>query len=156
MIKEAQYIQVDNSEEAILGPYNYLSSKPGKDVRKQFTLALNKWLKVSEEDLNAINNVITMLHTSSLLIDDIEDDSDLQRGFPAAHKIYGIPTTINTANYVYCLTLQKILEINNPQLVVVFADELVNLHWGQGIEIYWRENLICPSEQDYKKMASNS
>ncbi|PVZ96998.1 hypothetical protein BB558_007068 [Smittium angustum] len=155
MIKEAQYIQVDNSEEAILGPYNYLSSKPGKDVRKQFTLALNKWLKVSEEDLNAINNVITMLHTSSLLIDDIEDDSDLQRGFPAAHKIYGIPTTINTANYVYCLTLQKILEINNPQLVVVFADELVNLHWGQGIEIYWRENLICPSEQDYKKMASN-
>ncbi|PVU98448.1 hypothetical protein BB559_001593 [Furculomyces boomerangus] len=85
MNKETQYIQADNSEEALLGPYNYLSSRPGKDVRKQFILAFNDWLKVSEEDLNAINGVITMLHTSSLLIDDVEDDSDLRRGFPGKY-----------------------------------------------------------------------
>ncbi|PVU98449.1 hypothetical protein BB559_001592 [Furculomyces boomerangus] len=45
--------------------------------------------------------------------------------------------------------------MNNPQLVVVFTDELINLHRGQGMEIYWRDNLVCPDEQDYIKMVSN-
>lgn len=34
-------------------------------------------------------------------VDDIEDNSKLRRGVPVAHSIYGVPSTINTANYVY-------------------------------------------------------
>lgn len=34
-------------------------------------------------------------------VDDIEDNSKLRRGMPVAHSIYGVPSTINTANYVY-------------------------------------------------------
>ncbi len=34
-------------------------------------------------------------------VDDIEDNSRLRRGVPVAHSIYGVASTINTANYVY-------------------------------------------------------
>lgn len=34
-------------------------------------------------------------------VDDIEDNSKLRRGVPVAHSIYGVASTINTANYVY-------------------------------------------------------
>lgn len=42
------------------------------------------------------------------MIDDIEDDSQLRRGVPVVHKIYGVPQTINSANYVYFLAYEEL------------------------------------------------
>lgn len=56
-----------------------------------------------------------MLHNASLLIDDIEDNSNLRRGIPVAHNIYGVPQTINSANYVYFLGLEKVLQLDHPE-----------------------------------------
>lgn len=35
-------------------------------------------------------------------------------------------------------------------------DEFVNLHKGQGMDIYWREHMICPAETEYLTMVNNS
>ena len=36
------------------------------------------------------------------------------------------------------------------------TDELLDLHRGQGIELYWREHLHCPTEEEYVSMVNNS
>lgn len=41
-------------------------------------------------------------------MDDVEDNSELRRGIPVAHHVYGVPQTINTANYVYFLAVQEL------------------------------------------------
>lgn len=46
-------------------------------------------------------------------MDDVEDNSTLRRGIPVAHKIYGIPQTINCANYVYFQVFQEIGELES-------------------------------------------
>jgi len=142
-------------------------------------------------------------------MDDVEDDSHLRRGMPGAlplslslslvpvhahpqltrdahtvaHKIYGIPQTINSANYVYFLAFQALQRIRPRPGVKVEemvtgashsqalsprragradaphlarADELLNLHRGQGMDLFWRENLICPTEPEYIDMVNNS
>jgi geranylgeranyl diphosphate synthase type 3 len=33
--------------------------------------------------------------------------------------------------------------------VAVFTEQLLELHRGQGMEIYWRDMFICPSEEQY-------
>ena len=40
-----------------------------------------------------------------------------RRGRPVAHKIYGIPQTINTANYVYFLAFQELRSLSGPDAV---------------------------------------
>lgn len=45
-------------------------------------------------------------------MDDVEDSSELRRGIPVAHKVYGVPQTINTANYVYFLAMQQLQVFN--------------------------------------------
>jgi geranylgeranyl pyrophosphate synthase len=47
-------------------------------------------------------------------MDDVEDNSELRRGIPVAHHIYGIPQTINTANYVYFLAVQELISLSGP------------------------------------------
>jgi geranylgeranyl pyrophosphate synthase len=54
-------------------------------------------------------------------IDDVEDDSVLRRGVPAAHHIYGTPQTINCANYVYFLALSEITKLNNAEMITIYT-----------------------------------
>ena len=49
-------------------------------------------------------------------IDDIEDTSNLRRGIPAAHVIYGIPQTISCVNYVQSTVFQHVLALDHPQV----------------------------------------
>lgn len=45
--------------------------------------------------------------------------------------------------------------MNNPKLIEIFTEELLNLHRGQGMDLYWRDSLTCPSEADYLEMVGN-
>ena len=142
-------------EKILLGPYDYMLGHPGKDIRSQLVAAFNIWLKVPDESLAIINKVVGMLHTASLLVDDVEDSSLLRRGVPVAHSIFGTAQTINSANYVYFIALQELLKLNNPAAVEIYTEELLNLHRGQGMDLFWRDTLTCPSEDEYLEMVGN-
>jgi len=49
-------------------------------------------------------------------IDDIEDNSILRRGVPVAHSIYGVASTINAANYALFLALEKVQQLEHPEV----------------------------------------
>ncbi|KAF9957433.1 geranylgeranyl pyrophosphate synthetase [Modicella reniformis] len=112
----------NHHEGALLEPYTYVCSNPGKEMRTELIEAFNVWIKVPPVQLVIITKVIKMLHTASLLVDDIEDDSVLRRGEPVAHKIFGIPATINCANYVYFMALDELSQISNPKMLTIFIE----------------------------------
>lgn len=55
------------NEEILLAPYEYMHQHRGKEVRSQLIQAFNEWLQVPPESLQIITEVVTLLHTSSLL-----------------------------------------------------------------------------------------
>jgi geranylgeranyl diphosphate synthase type 3 len=145
----------NEKEKILLGPYEYLYAHPGKDVRTQLIAAFNEWLEVPPASLEIITKVVGMLHTASLLVDDVEDSSFLRRGLPVAHSIFGTAQTINSANYVYFCGLQELQKLRNPKAIEIYTEELLNLHRGQGMDLFWRDTLTCPSEDDYLEMVGN-
>ncbi|KAI0262197.1 terpenoid synthase [Gloeopeniophorella convolvens] len=165
----------ERNEAALLEPFTYITSTPGKDFRGGMIQAFNTWLHVSESKLQVIGRVVSMLHNASLLIDDIEDDSQLRRGQPVAHKIYGVPQTINSANYVYFLSYQELFALRaqapapppgesgteTPRLYSerdidrIVTAELLSLHRGQGLDLLWRDSLQCPTEEEYIAMVND-
>lgn len=165
----------------IVAPYTYLHELPGnnQNMRYRFLVAFNKlYLFVEDERVFAeIGSAISILHDSSLLIDDIEDVSTVRRGQTCAHIKYGVPLTINAGNLMYFEALKRVstslpalwLQHNgnsnnlNVQIDVytILVDEMVNLHVGQGLDIYWRDNLAkiwkneLPSVAEYLDMVMN-
>ncbi|KAF4126280.1 geranylgeranyl diphosphate synthase, type III [Geosmithia morbida] len=159
-----------DNERIVRGPYDYVVSHPGKDFRAQLISAFNAWLDVDPESLSVITRVVGMLHESSLLVDDVQDSSELRRGFPVAHHVFGVAQTINAANYMYFDALRELQALDGTPpsgsgsgsgsagagvAVATFAEELANLHRGQGMDLYWRDTLTCPSEDDYLDMVGN-
>lgn len=144
-----------DKETVVKGPFDYLYNHPGKDFRSQLIKAFDAWLEVPHESLDVITRVVGLLHTASLLVDDVEDNSRLRRGIPVAHSIFGVPQAINSSNYVYFCALQEVQKLRNPKAITVFTEELINLHRGQGMDLYWRDSLTCPTEDDYLEMVGN-
>lgn len=145
----------DEQEQILMGPFDYLETLPGKNLRSAFIQAFNTWLQVPPKQLEIVEKVISMLHTASLLVDDIEDNSQLRRGQPVAHSIFGAAQTFNSGNYVYFLALREIQRLNSPQAIEIYVDALIHLHRGQGMDVFWRDSLICPTEEEYLDMVSN-
>lgn len=124
----------EQNEAAVLEPFKYTTSTPGKDIRTQLIEAFDLWLRVPPDKKAIIARIVNMLHSASLMqvsaletylqnlisprIDDIEDDAQLRRGQPVAHKIYGIPQTINSANYIYFLALKELAALRSEALDV--------------------------------------
>ncbi|XP_074597836.1 geranylgeranyl pyrophosphate synthase quemao isoform X2 [Brevipalpus obovatus] len=148
----------EKEKKMLLEPYDYITQRTGKQIRSKLMSAFNHWLKVSDSTQSRVGTIIEMLHNSSLLIDDIEDNSILRRGIPVAHNVYGMAITINCANYVYFLSLHKITsefpKDKVTEAVSVYTKQMCELHRGQGLEIYWREHHKCPTEEEYTEMIS--
>lgn len=96
-----------------------------------------------------------VLTTRPNSIDDVQDNSVLRRGIPVAHNIFGTAQTINSANYVYFLALQEVRKLNSPAAMEIYTEELLNLHKGQGMDLFWRDTLTCPTEEEYLEMVDN-
>lgn len=142
-------------DKRVLQPFDYIQGVPGKDVRGALIDCFQEWLQIPIEKITEIKSIIASLHNASLLVDDIEDNSKLRRGVPVAHSIYGVATTINTANYVYFLALEKCQSLNNAAALNIFISEMLNLHRGQGQDILWRDSFTCPTLDQYRQMVKD-
>ncbi|MCJ1479456.1 geranylgeranyl pyrophosphate synthetase [Lambiella insularis] len=72
------------------------------------------------------------------------------------HIVFGVAQSINSANYAYFQAQRELLELPNAlQAVHIFIEELLNLHRGQGIELFWRDTATVPTEEEYLLMISN-
>ncbi|XP_072939657.1 terpene synthase-like isoform X2 [Epargyreus clarus] len=135
-------------DEKVLKPFMHIQRAPNRYFLG-FYQAFNYWLKVPQEKLQAIAEIMQILHSASLVFDDIHDGATIRYGVPVAHSVYSLALTLNSASHALAIALEKILALEHPQAVQYYSQAIVEAHRGQGIEIYWRDNLECPSEEEY-------
>lgn len=141
-------------QSALNAPCDYIRSLPSKNVRKILIDSFNIWFQLPDDLTSTVVQVINDLHNSSLILDDIQDDSSLRRGNPATHCVFGNSQSINSATYMLmstCLTIQN-TQTNNPRIMDVFLNEALVLFIGQSWDLKWRFHIHCPSVQEYMGM----
>ncbi|XP_025269369.1 geranylgeranyl pyrophosphate synthase-like [Camponotus floridanus] len=140
-------------DDKLLEPIRYNFQIPGMQITAKLIQTFNYWLKISPDRIKAIEEIVIMLHNSVLIIDDIQDNSILRKGIPVTHSVFGIANSLNAALYIVFITVERVINLQHPAAPKVYIEQLLELHRGQGIDIFWRDNFICPSEEDYKAMA---
>ncbi|KAH9990889.1 terpenoid synthase [Xylariaceae sp. FL0662B] len=139
-------------EEFVLEPYRYVSSLPSKGVRDMAIDGLNLWLRVSPQSTAVIRGVIKTIHNSSIMLDDLQDGSQLRRGSPSAHVVFGTAQTINSATFQYVQAIAALRRLANPLCLDIFIDEMRSLFVGQGFDLHWTNEAQCPSVVEYLQM----
>jgi len=57
-------------DQVLLQPFTYVLQVPGKMIRGKLAQAFNHWMRIPEDKLMAISEIIHMLHNASLLLID--------------------------------------------------------------------------------------
>ncbi|KAL0936244.1 geranylgeranyl pyrophosphate synthase [Colletotrichum truncatum] len=140
------------NDRALLAPCAYIRSMPSKNLRSLMIEALDQWFLVDDINLNHIRSIIDLLHNSSLILDDIEDNSPLRRGLPATHRVFGQAQSINSANFMFVQAVKLTRSLSNPACLDILLQELAHLFTGQSWDLYWKFHLQTPTEQEYLEM----
>jgi len=87
----------------------------GKRFRPALVFAVGRVFDVPEEKLFRVASAIEMLHTYSLIHDDLPamDDDDLRRGRPTCHKKFGEATAILAGDILQSLAFKIIADDEN-------------------------------------------
>ncbi|MFH1056514.1 MAG: polyprenyl synthetase family protein [Candidatus Micrarchaeota archaeon] len=146
--------------QAISVPIWDLLDRGGKRWRPALTLIVIEVLGKSPMKHLDFAVIPEVVHNGTLMADDIEDNSDFRRGKPCVHKIYGEDIAINAGNAMYFLPLKIIMRSALPDktknaLYEAYAQEMINVSIGQGMDIYWHKGLKQNvSEKEYLQMCS--
>lgn len=141
-----------------------LLNRGGKRWRPVLFLLTAEALGADIEKLKDFVVIPEIVHNGSLVIDDIEDRSELRRGKPCLHKKFGVDVAVNVGNIMYFLPLLALNKNKDnfdaetlSKSFQIIVQELTNIHCGQGMDIIWHNgnaNADTISEKEYLQMCA--
>ena len=130
--------------EGVAGPVWDLVARHGKQWRAIYNLLLLEALGTPyRRHLDIAAAMPELVHTGSLIIDDIEDDSATRRGGPTIHRLHGLDVAINAGNTLYFLpflAIENDAGLDDRQRVAIYKllfRALTRAHLGQALDIRW-------------------
>ena len=106
--EELAIITPDNLAEASV----YLTRAGGKMLRPALTLITAEAVGGKKESALKTGAAIELIHTFSLIHDDIMDDDDMRRGMPSVHKVWGEDVAILAGDTLFSKAFEIIIGSN--------------------------------------------
>ena len=107
----------------------------GKRLRPLLVLYVSKALGFKEEDdALVVGSVIELVHTASLLHDDIIDEALFRRGRPSANSVFGIKPAVLGGDYLFSLAYNVVLRYDK-EIARRISEAAYTLTEGEVLEI---------------------
>ncbi|MFQ6063856.1 MAG: polyprenyl synthetase family protein [Candidatus Bathyarchaeia archaeon] len=147
---------------AVAEPIWDFLDRGGKRWRPTLFLLICEALGRNAKEFVDFAIVPEVIHNGTIMIDDIEDDSEYRRGKPCTHRMFGLDIAINTGNAMYYLPLlslirnkDKVSEVKRNKIYEIYIQEMINLSFGQATDITWHKGSETANEKQYLQMCIN-
>ncbi|MDO4907722.1 polyprenyl synthetase family protein [Neisseria sp.] len=100
----------------------YIISAGGKRLRPIITVLAGKALGYDNEKLYSLAAMVEFIHTSTLLHDDVVDESGLRRGRQTANSLFGNAAAVLVGDFLYTRAFQLMVGSGNMRILEVMAD----------------------------------
>ena len=98
-------------ESLLFDPAREFLARPSKGLRAGLIHITHAIAGGTGSMPSAAIDMIELLHSGSLIVDDIQDGADIRRGGPALHHVIGMPRALNTGNWLYFVALTRLDEL---------------------------------------------
>lgn len=127
----------DKEPVSLYEPMVHLLTAGGKRIRPLLLILTCRAVSGKTEDCFNAALAVELLHTFTLVHDDIMDHDDLRRGRPTVHKKWDESTAILAGDGLVTMAYETLLRCKHPHLVYalqVFTDGLMLLCEGQAMD----------------------
>ncbi|WP_246182647.1 polyprenyl synthetase family protein [Pandoraea pneumonica] len=99
----------------------YIINSGGKRLRPALLLLVANALGVTSPHRFELAAVIEFIHTSTLLHDDVVDESDLRRGRQTANALFGNAASVLVGDFLYSRSFEMMVSVDNMRVMQILA-----------------------------------
>jgi len=100
----------------------YIVNSGGKRMRPMLSILAARAIGYEGKDHLSIAAIIEFIHTSTLLHDDVVDESDMRRGQETANALFGNSASVLVGDFLYSRSFQMMTSIKDLRVMEVLAD----------------------------------
>jgi len=126
----------------------HIVNSGGKRIRPAICILVAKTLGYSESDLIRLASSIELLHTATLIHDDVVDESLIRRGKESIQAKWDDAHGVLVGDFVYSKAFQLMASFDNPKIIRALANATNKISEGEVLQLSMREQSNL-SEKDY-------
>ncbi|CAN5208279.1 polyprenyl synthetase family protein [soil metagenome] len=115
----------------LVAPATEALTSGGKRLRPLLLILSARIGEAKDEALLKASTAIEVLHTATLIHDDIVDRAETRRGEPTTVARYGREIAVATGDYLFAETFTELAEIGDPRLIRAFSEASQGLAAGE-------------------------
>ena len=113
----------------------HIISAGGKRLRPMLVLLAARALGYQGEAHIQAASIIEFIHTSTLLHDDVVDESDLRRGRKTANALWGNAASVLVGDFLYSRSFQLMVELDSMRIMQILADTTNAIAEGEVLQL---------------------
>ena len=113
----------------------HIISSGGKRLRPMLVILAARALGHGGPDAHQLAAIIEFIHTSTLLHDDVVDESDLRRGRKTANALWGNAPSVLVGDFLYSRSFQLMVELDSMPIMRVLADTTNQIAEGEVLQL---------------------
>jgi octaprenyl-diphosphate synthase len=132
----------------------YIVKHKGKGLRPLLVILSAKLLSTPNDKTYLVATIVELLHSATLIHDDVVDEAIVRRGFPSINAIWKNKISVLMGDYLLAKSLISATETGDIQIMSILADTAKRLSKGELLQIEKSRKLDI-TEAEYFKMISD-
>ena len=125
---------VGNRHPILYAAAEHLFGAGGKRIRPAIVLLISR-ATMLEKDITPrhrrLAEITEMIHTASLVHDDVVDESDMRRGVPTVHSLFGSRIAVLAGDFLFAQSSWYLANLDNLAVVKLLSEVIMDLAVGE-------------------------
>lgn len=127
---------------------DYIISNGGKRIRPLLTLLLAKALRYQGTDHHILAAIVEVIHTATLLHDDVVDNSGLRRGKKTANIVWNNPEAVLSGDFLYSKAFVLMAHLRIADAMIILTESTNRIADGEMLQLL-NIRKVDTTEADY-------
>jgi octaprenyl-diphosphate synthase len=149
--EEAFALCLQSEDQLLSQVCDYVHSKRGKQLRPILVLLSAALCRGVTDKTIQTAVALELMHTASLIHDDVVDDSPMRRGSEAVHTVWTNKIAILVGDYLLTRVMHILAELRNVTILHIVSDMGAALTAGELLQLHSGESMWI-SEEQYNKV----
>ncbi|MBL8383707.1 MAG: polyprenyl synthetase family protein [Burkholderiales bacterium] len=114
---------------------HYIIGSGGKRLRPVLLLLVAAALGRVKPQAHTLAAVVELIHTATLLHDDVVDESGLRRGRKTANAVFGNAASVLVGDFLYSRAFQMMVSVGDMEIMRVLADATNTIAEGEVLQL---------------------
>ena len=141
LVEARMSVQANQDFPDLQAALTHLIKSGGKRIRPALTLLTGRILESNPEQVITLAAAIEMLHTATLVHDDLIDGALLRRGNPTLNSRWSPAATVLTGDYLFARAAGLAAQANSLTAMRLFAETLAVIVNGEITQLFTKDDI---------------